>query len=64
MDHIVARLDEEIARLKSAVAILTDNTTGRAKRDGRRKRVVSAATRALIAERMRQAWKRGRKSHK
>jgi hypothetical protein len=63
-NEIVVRLDAEIARLRSAVGILKGTTAGRAKVDGRRKRVMSAATRALIAEKMRQAWKRGRKSHK
>jgi hypothetical protein len=65
-NHIVAALDSEIARLRSAVAILTGGTATRAARRAgvRRKRVVSAATRALIAEKMRQAWARGRKKHK
>jgi hypothetical protein len=63
-NHIVATLDSEIARLRTAVAILTGYTAGRARAGRRRKRVVSAATRALIAEKMRQAWKRGRKKHK
>ena len=63
-NDIIAALDSEIARLRNAVAILTGNTSGRAKVDRRRKRVMSAATRALIAEKMRQAWARGRKKHK
>jgi hypothetical protein len=68
---VVEQLEAEIARLKGAVAILEGGRTGRAVRGRtvsragvRRKRVVSAATRALIAEKMRQAWKRGRKKHK
>ncbi len=70
-NQIVAELDAEIARLRSVVAVLTGNkvrrgTRGTAvRRTGlRRKRTVSAATRALIAEKMRQAWARGRKKHK
>jgi hypothetical protein len=65
--NVVAQLDAEIARLKGAVAILQGGRTGKAVRGRagiRRKRVMSAATRALIAEKMRQAWKRGRKKHK
>jgi hypothetical protein len=73
-NHIVAELDAEIARLRSALAVLTGATVRRATRGRaarkavrtgvRRKRTVSAATRALIAEKMRQAWARGRKKHK
>jgi hypothetical protein len=70
MDHIVARLDEAIDRLQRALAILTGTKVRRAAKERaarkavRRKRVASPATRALIAEKMRQAWKRGRKKHK
>jgi hypothetical protein len=70
-NQIVAELDAEIARLKSVVAVLSGGKVGRAagrtavRRSGlRRRRVVSAATRALIAEKMRLAWARGRKKHK
>jgi hypothetical protein len=65
VEQIVAELNSEIGRLRAALAVL-DGGKLRTKRIGavgaiRRRRPMSAATKAKIAAAMKKSWARGRR---
>jgi hypothetical protein len=61
VDHIIDQLNEEIGRLTNARNVLLDEAAPARHRRIKRRRAMSAATRAKIGQAMKKAWLERRK---